>query len=100
MSDISLSASEIGIIVALLSAVCGPLGIMFRMYISEKNAHIAILEASILREQEIAEKRVLRERDITDRMVPILEENIKTVKMALDIYHLNHPSRMQPESAH
>ena len=100
MSDISLSASEIGVIVGLLSTVCGALGIIFRMYISEKDAHIASLQASIIREQEIAEKRVLRERDITDRMVPILEENIKTVKMALDIYHLNHPSRMQPESAH
>lgn len=71
--DISFSATEVAIVSALLSAVVGPLGMVFWLLLKEKDARIKEKDA------EIAEwRRVTRGiSDYAEVVAPEARENIR-----------------------
>lgn len=80
-SDISFSAAEIALIVALLGAVTTPLGILFWRY-------DASLKAQVTQAEKNADDKVKRERELTDQMLPAVRENTETLKRWMEIQQM------------
>jgi hypothetical protein len=77
-SDISFSAAEIALITLLLGTLATPIGILFWQLDKSRKEQISQAEKS-------ADDRVARERELTDKMLPGVEENTRTLKRWIEI---------------
>ncbi len=78
MSAVTLSTGAVLAVTGLLGAMASAVGVLFWALIASKNDQIKQSQAD-------ANDKVKREREITDRLTPSVEENTRTIKRWIEI---------------
>lgn len=78
MGDVTLSSSAVLAVTGLLACLASAIGVLFWRLDDSRQSQIA-------QAQTDADDKVEREREITDKMMPAVEENTRTLKRWIEI---------------